>query len=215
MRRAIPTDTQTAILVRSRRRCCLCFGLERTLDIVPGQLAHVDRDPSNHALENLAFLCLRHHDAYDSRTRQSKNITAAELVRYRDDLYLVMDRAFTAPVVVGGRRTRVAGDVTGRYAWRRENDQAELQVRLGDEGMLKVSGLALHGTTWSTGPHTGDLDFAARLEHGRLAYREPDERGGYALNLEFSDQTIKATEERVSGRFGAGVSFAGTFAQVD
>ena len=52
-----------------------------------GQIAHLDRDPSNNALDNLAFLCLPHHDEYDSTTSQSKNLTIHEVKRYRAMLY--------------------------------------------------------------------------------------------------------------------------------
>src|SRR5262249_33160957 len=40
-------------------------------------------NPSNNDLDNLAFLCLDHHDAYDQKTSQSKGLTVAEVKRYR------------------------------------------------------------------------------------------------------------------------------------
>lgn len=52
-----------------------------------GQIAHLDRDPQNDCLDNLAFLCLSHHDQYDTRTSQSKGWTIAEVVHYRVLLY--------------------------------------------------------------------------------------------------------------------------------
>jgi len=214
MRKAMSSKVQEIVLVKSRRRCCLCFGLDHDVRIVQGQIAHVDRDASNSDPGNLAFLCLSHHEAYDSRTSQSKGITEMELRRYREELYAVMERAFIRPVVVGGRSVRITGDLSGRYAWTRENDQAELQVTV--EGRLaKVSGMALHGATWPMGPNIGDLDFEAPIDQGRIQYREPDAGGGYSLDLVFVDRTIKATESNAFGRFGAGVSFAGTFALIE
>jgi len=50
------------------------------------QFAHIDRDPSNSTAENLAPLCLDHHDEYDSRPSQSKGITQHELRSYKDQL---------------------------------------------------------------------------------------------------------------------------------
>ena len=87
MRKAISQDIQAAVLVLSRRRCALCYGLEGDLEQKRGQIAHVSHDSSNAALENLAFLCLTHHDAYDSRTSQSKGYTESELRHYRQKLY--------------------------------------------------------------------------------------------------------------------------------
>jgi len=46
----------------------------------------LDRDPSNSDPENLAFLCLEHHDQYDSRPSQSKGFTPEEVKRYRTAL---------------------------------------------------------------------------------------------------------------------------------
>ena len=82
-----PESAVTEVLVRSRRRCALCFGLSHRHEVVQGQVAHIDRDPSNNDPDNLAWLCLAHHDQYDSRTSQSRGLTEPELRHYRTDLY--------------------------------------------------------------------------------------------------------------------------------
>jgi hypothetical protein len=87
-RKRVSDSTQAEVLVRSRRRCCVCFGLTRYDKVKTGQIAHLDQDPSNDSEDNLAFLCLEHHDQYDSRSSQSKNLTRAEVERYRTELYL-------------------------------------------------------------------------------------------------------------------------------
>lgn len=86
-RRKIPEDVVTEVLTRSRRRCCLCYGLKRDSEIKQGQIAHLDQDNTNNRPDNLAFLCLVHHDQYDGRTSQSKGFTADEAKAYRDELY--------------------------------------------------------------------------------------------------------------------------------
>jgi hypothetical protein len=73
--------------VASRRRCALCFGLAHDLGVKPGQIAHIDQDPANNDPGNLVWLCLEHHDQYDSRTSQSKGLTADEVKHHRADLY--------------------------------------------------------------------------------------------------------------------------------
>lgn len=87
MRKTISQDVQTTVLTLSRRRCALCYGLERDVQQKRGQIAHVDRNASNSALDNLVFLCLSHHDDYDSRPSQSKGYTEPELRQYRQELY--------------------------------------------------------------------------------------------------------------------------------
>jgi hypothetical protein len=57
-----------------------------------GQLAHLDGNPSNTALDNLAYLCLPHHDEYDSTTSQSKGLTINEVKLYRTRLYEAVDQ---------------------------------------------------------------------------------------------------------------------------
>ncbi|MBI4621416.1 MAG: hypothetical protein HY739_14875 [Desulfobacterales bacterium] len=79
--------TDEYILEKSKRRCCLCFGLNYDSMRKRGQIAHLDRDPANSRPDNLAFLCLDHHDEYDSRTSQSKSIQTNEVKAYRDQLY--------------------------------------------------------------------------------------------------------------------------------
>jgi hypothetical protein len=86
-RKRIPTDPETSVLTRSRRRCCICFGLNRDTGEKKGQIAHLDQNPGNNNEENLAYLCFDHHDQYDGSTSQSKGLTIGEVKRYRDQLY--------------------------------------------------------------------------------------------------------------------------------
>jgi len=86
-RRNIPKDIETKILTKSRRHCCLCVFLKGDDEVKSGQIAHIDKDPANNDEGNLAFLCLEHHNEYDSRPSQSKGLTEAEVKYYRDLLY--------------------------------------------------------------------------------------------------------------------------------
>ena len=64
----------------------ICFGLHRDESIKKGQIAHLDGNPSNYRVDNLAFLCLEHHDLFDSTTSQSKNLTIPEVKVFRKEL---------------------------------------------------------------------------------------------------------------------------------
>lgn len=75
------------VLEKSARRCCLCFGLNGDLTVKKGQIAHLDHNHQNNKVINLAFLCLAHHDEYDTRTSQSKSWTIQEVKHYRKALY--------------------------------------------------------------------------------------------------------------------------------
>jgi hypothetical protein len=91
-RRRIPPKVVADVVTASRRRCCVCLAVRRDEAEKTGQIAHLDHDPSNNAFENLAFLCLEHHDQYDSRTSQSKGLTIEEVKRYRDELFALVAR---------------------------------------------------------------------------------------------------------------------------
>jgi hypothetical protein len=56
--------------------------LENDFEIKKGQIAHLDRNPSNSKLGNLCFLCLQHHDEYDTKQSQSKGYKPSEIKRY-------------------------------------------------------------------------------------------------------------------------------------
>lgn len=99
-RKKAPDDVVTEVLTRSRRRCCVCYGLHRNGDIKPGQVAHLDRDNRNNLPDNLAFLCLQHHDSYDSKTSQSKGFTIGEVKTYRNELYDHMQKLALRNVIL-------------------------------------------------------------------------------------------------------------------
>ncbi|NQU76069.1 MAG: hypothetical protein HQ546_07145 [Planctomycetes bacterium] len=83
----IPKKIEKEVLTKSRRRCCICFGLNADDSVRQGQLAHLDQKRTNNDPDNLAFLCFDHHNQYDSKPSQSKNFTIQEVKRYRKQLY--------------------------------------------------------------------------------------------------------------------------------
>ena len=88
-RKPIPSTVSTAILVNSRRRCCLCFYWQNDDKEKRGQIAHINRNREDHSIDNLVYLCLEHHDLYDSGTSQSKGIQPGELHEAKGRLYAV------------------------------------------------------------------------------------------------------------------------------
>jgi hypothetical protein len=90
VRKHIPSEIETSVLVKSARRCTLCFQLSNDLSVKMGQIAHLDKDSSNIAEDNLAFMCLDHHSLYDSTTSQHRNYSIREVKISRDKLHQVM-----------------------------------------------------------------------------------------------------------------------------
>ena len=91
-RTAVPDKVATELLHLSLRRCCLCYYLKNVREDVDGQIAHLDRNPSNSSLDNLVWLCLSHHDDYDTKRSLTRNLSVSEVELYRDRLHKEMAR---------------------------------------------------------------------------------------------------------------------------
>lgn len=208
-------EVEEKVLVLCRRRCCLCYGLSRDLNIKRGQIAHLDGDPTNNTPDNLSFLCMDHHDEYDARTSQSKGLTLREVKRFRKELHGIIDSAWKEPVAVASVKVRAPGDVSGHYVREGKNMSAELDVELLPGGRVHVAGLALWGIVTSMGPHTGQLDFEAPLEGSKVVFRRCTQAGKeYKLDITFEENNAIATEQQAAPYFGMNVSFEGDYRRV-
>jgi hypothetical protein len=78
---------ENAVLLASRRRCCLCVFLDDFEGRRVGQIAHLNRSRDDSRFENLVYLCLEHHAEFDSRSGQSKGLSIEEVREYRNRLY--------------------------------------------------------------------------------------------------------------------------------
>lgn len=86
-RKAIPKSTQAKVLIQSRRRCCLCYFWDGDATQKDGQIAHIDHDPRNVDFDNLAYLCFRHHNEFDTMQSQGKSVGSDEMRHARGLLY--------------------------------------------------------------------------------------------------------------------------------
>lgn len=160
-RRRTSEATETAVLMKSRRRCCLCYFLDRNEKEVEGQIAHLDRDHANSAEDNLAYLCLAHHNRYDSRTSQSKGYKESEVRQYRDRLYEIYASAAPvanatpappAPPPFAAYVEDTFFEITWRWKWHTPaNDDAE-PVRIKPFCPRCDIELKLHRGSWNFGP---------------------------------------------------------------
>jgi hypothetical protein len=118
----VPPSAQVEadVLIACGRRCCLCYYLDGDKRVRRGQIAHVNKDRSDSRIENLAFLCFDHHDAFDSKTSQSKNLTSKEVVHYRDRL--VAELAQSGPIedaaTIDAVRSEEAAQTAFSHPWR-------------------------------------------------------------------------------------------------
>jgi hypothetical protein len=80
-RRTIPERIKQNVLLRSRRRCPVCF-LEGKGEPQEGALAHIDRALQKDEADNLVFLCLPHHHQLDEGSLTPKKVKQARAKLY-------------------------------------------------------------------------------------------------------------------------------------
>ena len=218
-RTPIPANTQTDVILKSRRRCCICFGLNRSTALVSGQLAHLDRDASNNTAENLAFLCLAHHDEYDSKTSQRKNLTIGEVKHYRSELEQALGNAFTQKVHFGSVTTPAEDPYAGTYLRIDTGaDSADIVLTpLPDnlEGSPRyfVTGFALWGAARPYGPNMGELAIEATMQDEGVfvGYSKLGEESIKHTITFLDSETLQVVEGDTMVLYGMNVTLEGTF----
>jgi hypothetical protein len=219
-RKSLPKSTEVAVLLQSRRRCCICYGLDCDTRLKSGQIAHLDRNNANHSASNLAFLCFNHHDEYDSISSQRKTFTIGEVQEFRRELYGTINKGFAQPVHFGEIITSPDDPYAG--AWIRigtGSHSAELTLTpLPDswEGSVQyfVMGMALWGEERPHGPNLGTLEFVgAMTDERRIVYKRSRFRDRVVTTtLAFHPAgTMEITEEGWIGEYGMNVTFTGKY----
>ncbi len=208
-RQKIPSQTETKVLLNSRRRCCICFGLERDNRIKQGQIAHLDKNPNNNSIENLAFLCLAHHDNYDSKTSQSKGFTKNEVVTFRNELEDYINQNWNKPIL---EDNKIKVDIfTGKYYRGNDFESSELEITYLGGNLIHAKGDALWGKNREYGPNIGQLDFVVELDLNKARFTDKLFEEEYCLNLDFKGDKLIVEENYIVGYFGMNVSFGGEY----
>lgn len=171
----LPSDNEANVLIRSRRRCCLCFALRFDTSYKKIQIAHVDHNPRNNKTENLAALCLEHHDEYDITPSQTKRITPAELRKHREALYDVLAKKDGNVIVEfltpGTRITNLAIPSSQILGELLEAFDSEMEKKLKFPG-FQPNGIRVHYIARRALEDFGDFDAAS--EGLRLLIRLSD-----------------------------------------
>ena len=224
-RSPIPLAVLTETLVSSRRRCAICFGLNRDTSLKSGQVAHLDHNASNNALSNLAFLCLEHHDLYDSTTRQSKNITRSEVITYRDELLTSLNATFSNGAIFGSAtipERRKTETVDGHYIRIIDGDSsyesAEIKIsRIASKhSEYHVSGFALWRKQSASVPNIGQFDYLMELNGNAFyhVYTQVKHRS-HSINILYNYNKLIVHEQDWIGNYGMNVNFIGEYQRAD
>jgi hypothetical protein len=79
-RTSVPPEVSAEVLFLQDHTCCVCREPGKAV-----QLHHIDDDPTNHSIPNLAVLCFDDHDRTQVRGGFGKKLLSAEVEKYRDD----------------------------------------------------------------------------------------------------------------------------------
>lgn len=176
------------------RTCCVCN--------TPGlavQIHHIDEDPTHHEMNNLAVLCLQHHDETQVRGGFSRRLKAADVVRNRDDwIRRVQARRDKADGLVIQQMARIAA-TWSEQEWT-EPSTAHVMGLLNALPSIRRAAMTAARPLWDTGITSemcqGSYSAIDILESAwlRLArFYPPDHFGGRAASHFFI--------EFVAGRF--------------
>ncbi|MFC1761177.1 hypothetical protein ACFL6U_03755 [Planctomycetota bacterium] len=175
-RKSISPYVESAVLTASARRCAFCFGIDHDYTEKAGQIAHVDQDSSNPSFENLAWLCLEHHDRYDGATSQSKGLTRRELEEYREKLYEEVQRnRTTSSTQLPDLKSKMKRDESEPFHWKIEGETREGPYcsNCWEDRKKKISlnnprngvwtcpacNNTIKDSSWHTGPRTAKNDY--------------------------------------------------------
>lgn len=84
-RETIPSEVAARVLFLSDRTCCVC-----RIRGKPVQIHHIDGDPSNNSLQNLAVLCFDCHRDTQIRGGFDRKLDADQVILYRDDWHRIV-----------------------------------------------------------------------------------------------------------------------------
>lgn len=75
-RKAIPTSLRSDVLIKNRHLCCVCQ--DGYL-----QIHHINGNNSDNQIENLAVLCMKHHDMATAPQGLTARLTSDQLMQYK------------------------------------------------------------------------------------------------------------------------------------
>lgn len=216
-RKSIPEKTVTEVLLKSRRRCCICFGLNRDTSLKLGQIAHLDRDSSNASVGNLAFLCLEHHDEYDSATSQRKGLSKKEVEAFRDELHSSVFNSFQQKVKFGFVELPPEDPYAGRWIRVGSGDNSSeiniisLPENVEGNAQYFISGFAIRRGLKPEATNIGNLEELGEMYEDGIIEVSCRHVEGHTAYLRFVDDLLLVTEEGDSTVYGFGVTLEGTY----
>ena len=111
----IPQEISDEVLFRQDHTCCVCRENGKAV-----QIHHIDDNPSNNSSDNLAVLCLQHHNDTQVSGGFGRRLKAGEVRKYRDDwIDRVTKRREEADKIASERMGNAASTAQKDIRWTR------------------------------------------------------------------------------------------------
>lgn len=75
-REKIPPKIESQILLANKHACCICQKMHV-------QIHHIDGNPNNNDISNLAILCIEHHDLASMKGGMTKKLKPDDIRKYK------------------------------------------------------------------------------------------------------------------------------------
>jgi hypothetical protein len=102
-RTPIPNETSAEILFRSDRTCCVCRDSSKKV-----QIHHIDENPDNNDINNLAVLCLECHAETQMSGGFGRKLDSDQIRLYRDNWHKLVDEHRKTISAVSAKKLHLA-----------------------------------------------------------------------------------------------------------
>jgi hypothetical protein len=125
----VPSEIAAETLFKSDRTCCVCRDKQK-----PTQIHHIDGNPNNHIIKNLAVLCFDCHNKTLIRGGFDRKLDSDQIILYRDDWHQLVIQQRAA---IDEKNLKLLSDtdkkiqlITARVEQYQENKEYELLASL-------------------------------------------------------------------------------------
>ncbi len=151
----IPDDIAAEILFLSDRTCCICSTRGKAV-----QIHHIDENPSNNSIDNLAVLCLECHNETMINGGFGRKLNANQIIKYRKEWIERVkkrkkkaDEIASIETVTGSTKTIIATDklVDNIVAYKTNDDPDLLKDYIRNILTIHQKQLVVAQEKWDTG----------------------------------------------------------------
>ncbi|WP_157682237.1 phage integrase SAM-like domain and Arm DNA-binding domain-containing protein [Mucilaginibacter mallensis] len=171
---------------------------------------HLDHNPSNNSIDNLAFLCFDHHDQYDTKTSQSKNLNIIEVKHYKRELNKYINERWGVELAT----IKDLNHYNGIYLNDGDYAGASLTILALDNNKVQIKGSAVWGKGRPYGPNIGELDFISEIDDNKIKFEDQLDYFKIRIDITLYGHKLKVEESYMPhrfGYFGMNVSFEGEY----